>query len=157
VSGFQPAAGEADLQLVASGADEVVATADRDRLGQVLANLIGNAVTYTPAGGRVVVDVTADEVACTVAITDTGIGLQPDDFDRIFDRFYRVEGVERPPGGSGIGLGIARAIARAHGGDVIAASDGPGRGATFTLLLPLDEGRGAGSRRGRAAAAFTEA
>jgi signal transduction histidine kinase len=157
VSGFQPAAGEADLQLVARGADEVVATADRDRLGQVLANLIGNAVTYTPAGGRVVVDVTSDEVACTVAITDTGIGLRPDDLDRIFDRFYRVEGVERPPGGSGIGLGIARAIARAHGGDVTAASDGPGRGATFTLLVPRDEGRGAGSRRGRAAAAFTEA
>jgi signal transduction histidine kinase len=157
VSGFQPAAGAAGVRLVAAGADEVEALADRDRLGQVLANLIGNAVSYTPAGGRVVVDVAGDEAVCTVAITDTGIGLKPDHLDRVFDRFYRVAGVERPPGGSGIGLGIARAIARAHGGDVTAASDGPGRGATFILHLPLDGGRGAASRTDRAAVAFTEA
>jgi histidine kinase len=146
------------VQLVATGPDRVVAMADRDRPGQVLANLIGNAVTYTSPDGRVVVDVAGDAAVCTVAVADTGIGLEPDDLDRVFDRFYRVEGVERPPGGSGIGLGIARAIARAHGGDVTAASDGPGHGATFTLHLPLDDRRAlprAGN--GRAAVAFTEA
>jgi signal transduction histidine kinase len=158
VSSFQHAAGEAGVQLVATGPDRVVAMADRDRLGQVLANLIGNAVTYTPPGGRVVVDVAGDAAVCTVAVADTGIGLVPDDLDRVFDRFYRVEGVERPPGGSGIGLGIARAIARAHGGDVTAASDGPGHGATFTLHLPFDDRRApAAAGKGRAAVAFTEA
>lgn len=81
-------------------------------------------------------DVAGDDQFCTVALSDTGIGLAPDDLDHVFERFYRVEGVERPPGGSAIGFGIARAIARAHGGDVTAASAGPGRGATFTLRPP---------------------
>jgi histidine kinase len=158
VSGLRATAADHGIQLQTTGANQVVAMADRDRLGQVLANLIGNAVVYTPRGGRVVVTVTADTVVCTIAVTDTGIGLAPEELARVFDRFYRVEGVERPPGGSGIGLGIARAIARAHGGDVTAASDGPGRGATFTLHLPLDDRRDpAAAGDDRAAAAFTEA
>jgi signal transduction histidine kinase len=158
VSGLQAAADDHGIRLQATGADRVVAMADRDRLGQVLGNLIGNAVTYTPRGGRVVMTVAADTAACTVAVADTGIGLPPEELERVFDRFYRVEGVERPPGGSGIGLGIARAIARAHCGDVTAASDGPGRGATFTLRVPLDARRDpAPGGDGRAAVAFTEA
>jgi histidine kinase len=138
-SGLQATAVDRGIELRTEGAHRVEAMADRDRLGQVLGNLIGNAVDYTPPGGRVVVTVTAGAAACTVAVADTGIGLAPDDLAHVFDRFYRVEGVERPPGGSGIGLGIARAIARAHGGDVTATSDGPGGGATFTLRIPLDD------------------
>lgn len=66
---------------------------------------------------------------------DTGRGLSPRDTERVFERFYRVDGGRRA-GGSGIGLTIARSIARAHGGDLVAASAGPGLGSTFTLTLP---------------------
>jgi signal transduction histidine kinase len=149
--GLQATADDTDVRLVVTGAGQVVVLADRDRLGQVLTNLIVNAITYTPPGGRVAADVAADDTACSVAVADTGVGLAPADLDRVFDRFYRVEGVDRPPGGSGVGLGIARAIARAHGGDVTAASDGAGHGATFTLRLPREAGRS------RANASFTEA
>lgn len=156
--GFDAEAKAKGVSLTTTGSHRLIVMADRNRLGQVLANLVGNAITYTPAGGRVVVDVAADDRACRVAVRDTGIGLGPDDLDRVFDRFFRVEGVERPPGGSGIGLGIARAIARAHGGDVTASSDGPGRGATFTVRLPLGAVPASSTSGGdRSGSAFTQA
>lgn len=109
---------------------------DEQRITQVLTNLLGNALTYTPLGGRVTVTAQHTAGSVSVTVTDTGIGLAADDLAHIFDRFYRVPGVARPPGGSGIGLTIARSIARAHGGDIHARSPGPGRGATLTLTLP---------------------
>jgi histidine kinase len=109
---------------------------DHDRLVQVLTNLVANALTYTPPGGHIAVDVTTRGSTVECAVSDTGVGLEPDDVERIFERFYRVRGVDRPPGGSGIGLAIARAITRAHGGDITATSAGPGAGATFTVTLP---------------------
>jgi histidine kinase len=112
---------------------------DRDRLIQLLTNLVANAVTYTPAGGHVTIEVGTHGADVILTVTDTGVGLNGDDVARIFERFYRVPGVERPPGGSGIGLAIARAIARAHHGDLSAASAGPGRGTTFTLRLPAGD------------------
>jgi len=124
------------VDLAVAGADHMPVTGDADRLDQVVANLVANAITYTPAGGRVVVEVGAEGTTGAVRVSDTGIGLAPDELDRVFDRFYRVEGVARPPGGSGIGLAIARAYARAHGGEVTAWSEGRGRGATFVLRLP---------------------
>jgi histidine kinase len=84
----------------------------------------------------VTIGVAASGDTATLTVTDTGIGLAAGDLERVFERFYRVHGVDRPPGGSGIGLAIARAVARAHGGDLVAASEGPGRGTTFTLRLP---------------------
>jgi len=108
---------------------------DADRLRQVLVNLIGNALTYTPAAGRVTVTVRAGASA-SVVVQDTGIGLAGPDRERIFDRFYRVAGVVRPPGGSGIGLTIARGLARAHRGEITVSSPGPGLGTTFVLSLP---------------------
>jgi histidine kinase len=74
-----------------------------------------------------------------VEVADTGEGLASEDLERVFERFYRVPGRRRTEGdsGSGIGLTIARGIARAHGGDLTARSDGPGRGAVFTLRIPL--------------------
>ena len=70
-------------------------------------------------------------------MSDTGIGLSPDDLELVFDRFYRVHGPARPAGGSGIGLTIARGLARAHHGDIEATSPGRGAGSVFTLTLPL--------------------
>jgi signal transduction histidine kinase len=110
---------------------------DRDRMLQVITNLLGNALVYTPAAGRVVVSPEVRESRAVVVVTDTGVGIAPEDLALIFERFYRVRGLTRPGGGSGIGLTIARSIARAHGGDVEAASKGVGEGATLTLELPL--------------------
>lgn len=110
---------------------------DTDRVTQVVTNLLGNALTYTPRGGRVDVATSSAGDIAAMAVTDTGIGLSAENLLLVFDRFYRVVGPPRPQGGSGIGLTIARGIARAHHGDVEATSPGAGRGSTFTLTLPL--------------------
>jgi signal transduction histidine kinase len=104
---------------------------DADRIGQVLTNLIGNAFRHTPAGGTVQVLGHKDANTCVVKIIDNGTGIPSDQLETIFQRFTRLT-----DGGTGIGLHIARTLARAHGGDIIAISDGPGTGSTFTLTLP---------------------
>ena len=109
--------------------------ADRQRLTQAVSNLLGNALAYTPGGGSVRVSVDVQTDLAQVAITDTGRGLTADDIDRVFERFYRAE-PRAHTAGTGIGLTIARAVARAHRGDLTAFSPGVGRGATFTLSLP---------------------
>ena len=109
---------------------------DHDRVLQVLTNLLGNALTYTPTGGAVSVVPRADGDGAAVEVRDTGAGIAPADLDLVFERFFRVSGLDRPPGGSGIGLTVARGIARAHHGDIRASSPGVGGGATFTLVLP---------------------
>ncbi len=110
---------------------------DHDRVLQVLTNLLGNALTYTAQGGRVEVVTACDAGTASVEVRDDGVGIAPSDLDLVFERFFRVSGLDRPPGGSGIGLTVARGIARAHGGDIRASSPGVGHGATFTLVLPL--------------------
>ncbi len=110
---------------------------DEERIAQVLTNLLGNALSYTSAGGSVVVEAELSGRDARVMITDTGVGIAAGHLHRVFERFYRVPGIDRPAGGSGIGLTIARSIARAHGGDVDARSPGVGLGATFELQLPL--------------------
>lgn len=111
---------------------------DRDRMIQVLTNLLGNALTYTPPGGRVVVHTTDHRNVASVVISDDGLGIAPADLPLVFERFFRVPGPERPPGGSGIGLTVAAGIARAHHGNIRADSNGLGTGSTFTLDLPSD-------------------
>jgi two-component system, OmpR family, sensor histidine kinase BaeS len=107
-----------------------------DRLGQVLANLLRNALEHTPPGGTVTVTGrTADGRVC-VEVVDTGAGIAAEHLPHLFDRFYRADPSRHHTGGSGIGLTISRAIARGHGGELTVASDGPGHGATFTLHLP---------------------
>jgi histidine kinase len=135
VDSFQPLAVDKHITLRLAGAGASV-RGDHDRLVQVLANLVANALTYTPAEGHVTLDVVARGSNAIVTVTDTGVGLAAADVERVFERFYRVRGAERPPGGSGIGLAIARAIARAHGGELTATSLGLGHGTTFTLRLP---------------------
>ncbi len=109
---------------------------DRDRIGQILTNLIGNALSYTPAGGDVTVRASRTRRMAQVAVSDTGRGLTADQLNMVFERFYRAD--RSVPGGTGIGLTIARSLARAHGGDVMASSPGLGKGATFTLSLPIE-------------------
>ena len=139
VERLRPQFDDKGVALQVSRSEPLIVEADRDRITQVLTNLLGNALTYTPTGGRVSLATRSTTRGANVEVTDTGVGLVPDDLARVFDRFYRVRGLSRPAGGSGIGLTIARSIARAHGGDIEAASPGPERGATFTLVLPLAE------------------
>ena len=127
--------GHVNLSVHAAGALPV--RADPDRITQVLTNIIGNALTATPAAGTVTVEARAAGHRAEVVVTDTGAGLAAADLERIFERFYRAPGQPRRSSGSGIGLTIARNIARAHGGEVTAFSAGPGYGATFILALPL--------------------
>ena len=115
---------------------------DGDRLTQVLSNLLGNALRHTPLNGTVTVDVGRDDSHAHVDVIDTGPGIMADELERIFQRFYRGTGSGGAAGrpgraGRGIGLTIARSLARAQGGDVVATSTGPGDGATFRLTIPL--------------------
>jgi signal transduction histidine kinase len=125
--------GEVDLELAAGSPLPV--HVDPDRISQVFTNLLGNALTHTPSGGTVTVTVGADDHTAWVDITDTGRGIPADELDRIFERFYRGTDNEGAAG-RGLGLTIARGIARAHGGDIVASSPGPGHGATFRVTLP---------------------
>ena len=124
------------VTLAVHAAGPLLVQADPDRITQVLTNIIGNALAAT-AEGTVTVEARAAGQRAEVSVTDTGAGLAAGDLERVFERFYRAPGQPRRSSGSGIGLTIARNIARAHGGEVTASSPGPGRGATFVLMLPL--------------------
>ncbi|HQY99000.1 MAG TPA: ATP-binding protein [Propionicimonas sp.] len=111
--------------------------ADRDRIEQVLGNLLSNALRHTPTGGRVRIEVRPDGEAVAFEVADTGDGIAAEHLPHIFERFYRADSArDRDSGGTGVGLAISRAIARAHGGQLTAASGGAGWGATLTLRLP---------------------
>ncbi len=112
--------------------------ADEDRAAQVLINLIGNALQYTPDGGTVTVEARPVGDQVEIRVSDTGIGIPQGHLSEIFDRFYRVDKSRSRAagGGSGIGLTIARAIVEAHGGRIRAESPGEGQGSTFTFTLP---------------------
>ncbi|WP_197498076.1 cell wall metabolism sensor histidine kinase WalK, partial [Mycobacterium sp. 1165196.3] len=109
--------------------------ADATRLSQIVSNLLDNARRYTPAGGAITVDLRADEGLAEVTVTDTGPGIPDDQRDNIFERLVRLDaGRARDHGGAGLGLAIARALARAHGGDLVCLPHEGG--ARFRLTLP---------------------
>ncbi len=113
-------------------------SADPQRLTQVMLNLLGNALQYTPVGGEVYVDVEEKPGNLIVKVRDTGAGIPEHELDRIFERFYRVDKSRaRPGGGTGVGLTIARHLVEAHSGRIVAESPGLGQGSTFTVFLPL--------------------
>jgi signal transduction histidine kinase len=111
---------------------------DRQRMGQVLGNLLTNALRHTPPGGTVTVRATGHGPhRAVLAVTDTGDGIAADRLPQVFERFWRGDTArDRDHGGSGIGLTISRALVEAHGGTLTAASPGPGAGAAFTVELP---------------------
>lgn len=111
---------------------------DEDRSGQVLLNLVGNALQYTPAGGRVSLHASQSGSLVWIAVEDTGIGIAPEHLSHLFERFYRVDkSRSRVGGGSGIGLTIAKHLVEAHGGQIRATSEGVGKGSTFSFSLPV--------------------
>ncbi len=111
------------------------ARGDFRRVLQILVNVIGNAVRYAPRGSRVTFSLDEMTTMRTVTVADTGKGIAPEDAERVFGKFERVDPAE--PGGSGLGLYISRRLARAMGGDLLLDSE-PGEGARFTLALPAD-------------------
>ncbi len=125
----------------ASGAG-ISVTVDRQRIGQVLTNLLTNALRHTPPGGTVAVSARQDDQDVTIAVVDNGEGIPAEQLAHVFERFYRGDTARnREHSGSGIGLTISRAIIDSHGGTITAASDGPGHGARFEIVLPV-VGRG---------------
>jgi signal transduction histidine kinase len=121
--------------LAVDAADDLVVTADRTRLEQVAANLIDNAVKYTPSGGRVDVETRRNGNAAVLRVRDSGQGIPADELPRIFDRLFRGDR-SRAERGLGLGLSLVKAIVEAHGGTVEVESD-VGRGSTFTVTLPF--------------------
>jgi signal transduction histidine kinase len=123
------------VTLDATAADDVVVAADRTRLEQAAANLIDNAVKYTPAGGRVDVAVQRSGDRAVLRVRDSGQGIAADELPRIFDRLFRGDR-SRAERGLGLGLSLVKAIVEAHGGSVEVESE-IGRGSTFIVSLPL--------------------
>lgn len=134
VTRFRPQFEHAGVRLVHESAAPLPVDGDVHRLAQILTNIVGNALEHTPAGGSVSVR-SGRDATTWVEVTDTGAGIPPVELEAIFERFHRGS-TATGRSGRGIGLTIARSLARAHGGDVTADSPGSGRGATFRLTLP---------------------
>lgn len=140
----RPAYVEAGVQLDSVAAADCAITADAARLGQVLANLLSNALRHTPAGGRVTVTTSAAPAVVEITVNDTGEGVAPQHLPHLFERFYRAHPVsDHAVQGSGVGLTISRAILAAHGGTISVSSTGPGKGTSVRIVLP----RGSAGRR----------
>ncbi|HKV45960.1 MAG TPA: ATP-binding protein, partial [bacterium] len=136
LSRMRPQADRHRVALRSTTAGAVLALADRDRILQVLTNLLDNSIKFTPEGGTVEVALRGAVTDVTVSVSDTGRGIPADDLPRVFDRFYRVErSRSREAGGTGLGLAIARHIVEAHGGRIWAVSR-VNAGSTFTFTLP---------------------
>ena len=111
---------------------------DKDRILQVLTNLVGNALQYTPSGGKVTLLVRRERSDVLFSVKDSGIGITAEQLAFIFNRFYRTDKSRtRASGGSGIGLTIAKALVQAHQGKIWAESNGEGKGSTFSFLIPI--------------------
>jgi len=135
---FENTARQKGVSLSISGAETFV-SADRDKIGQILINLMHNALKFTPAGGSISLETKCDSDWVMLSVRDNGCGIAPDDLPYVFERFYRADpSRSRETGGSGIGLAIALAIAKAHGGDICVQST-VGVGSEFVLSLPKGE------------------
>jgi len=135
----RPAAEAKSIALGSTcGSTPVPVRGDPDRLQQIVWNLLTNAIKFTPREGRIEVRLERADGDAEITIEDTGVGISPGFLPHIFDRFRQAEsGSTRSHGGLGLGLAIVRNLVDLHGGGVRAASPGPGRGATFTVTLPL--------------------
>jgi GGDEF domain-containing protein/two-component sensor histidine kinase len=116
---------------------------DREKVEQILTNLVGNALKFTPEGGEIVISVKpydGDGNMMAIAVKDSGVGIPSDQLDKIFEKFHQVEGsLQRSVGGTGLGLAITKGLVEAHQGKIFVESE-VGKGSTFTFTLPIAEG-----------------
>jgi signal transduction histidine kinase len=131
---YSYAAEDKGLAISARTEAGVRVEADATRLRQALANLLDNAIKYTPAGGSIAVELSCEGPRAVLQVSDTGIGITASDLPRIWDRLYRGDRSRSEPG-LGLGLSLVKAIVEAHGGSV-AAESAPGGGSSFRLILP---------------------
>ncbi len=132
----QVEAARLDLEL-ATDIFPIMVLADRDRVEQILANLLNNAVRYSPPGGRIDIRIRRDDRVARVDVSDKGVGIPPEDLFRIWERFYRVDkSRSRALGGTGLGLALVKELVEAHGGTV-GVESALGKGTTFWFTLPL--------------------
>jgi signal transduction histidine kinase len=138
IEAARPALERAELTLTSSVPEHLVAIVDPQRFSQVVDNLLSNAVKYTPAGGRVEVDLSVTHDRVELVVRDTGIGISTRDRNHVFSRFFRTRhAAQRSIQGIGLGLSITKAIVDSHGGRIEVESE-EGRGSTFRVRLPLD-------------------
>jgi signal transduction histidine kinase len=131
---YEDTAEDRGVALTSAVSEDLQVRADRQRLRQVLANLVDNALKYTSAGGRVAISAGRVGTDVRVTVEDTGSGIAPTDLPRIWDRLYRADSSRGEPG-LGLGLSLVKAIVTAHGGHVDVTSE-VGRGSTFAVTLP---------------------
>ncbi|HZR38115.1 MAG TPA: chemotaxis protein CheB [Nevskia sp.] len=142
VEALEPGADSRKVRLTTAGlSDELRMAGDTRRLQQIVGNILGNALKFTPEGGKVEVSLARIGTVAELAVSDTGIGIGAEELPRVFDRFMQADiSKARKYGGMGLGLSIVRSLVEAHGGSVAASSEGPGKGARFLVRLPLSPG-----------------
>jgi signal transduction histidine kinase len=131
---FQPLAEDKGLTIVTEVPTSSRVYGDIQKLQRLVANLLDNAIKYTPHEGNVTVSIDGDEAQVLLLVKDTGVGISGDDLANVFERFYRCD-PSRSGAGVGLGLSLVMAIVRSHGGEV-AVTSSPGKGSTFTVSLP---------------------
>jgi len=136
---FEPLAEEKNVTLSCRAPEKTIISGDARMLQRMLANILDNAVKYTPSGGKVVSLAGNENNELIISVRDTGIGISETDLPHVFERFYRCDRSRSQPG-TGLGLSLARAIARAHGGDIKVTS-ALDQGSTFTVTLPQVPGQ----------------
>jgi two-component system phosphate regulon sensor histidine kinase PhoR len=133
---FQARAEKSGVSLVTNIARDLVVSANRDQMEQVVVNLVDNGIKYTPNGGQVKVSTRTTHVGVTVEVEDTGMGILSQDLPRLWERFYRTDRARsRQSGGTGLGLAIVKHIIENHGGSVAVASE-YGVGSKFSFFIP---------------------
>jgi signal transduction histidine kinase len=141
VEGSRPAAEEAGVHFSSHAEEVPTLMADSSRLGQVIDNLVSNAIKFTVGGGTVAVRVRNEGARCAIEVSDSGVGIGPNELEYLFDRFYRAQEARKGHySGAGLGLAISKAIVDAHEGEVQVTSE-PGQGSTFRVLLPVPDAK----------------
>ena len=135
---YSSQAHERGLELRLADSAPVMVSVDKVAIEQVIGILISNAIAYTPPGGTITIRTEKRGRMAALDVEDTGIGIDPNDLERVFDRFYRADPARaRASGGEGLGLAIAKALVEAHGGSISLVSQ-PGQGSTFTIVIPVE-------------------
>jgi signal transduction histidine kinase/ActR/RegA family two-component response regulator len=146
----KPSAAAKEISLVVeSEPQHYPSIADPSRLQQVVGNVLGNAIKFTPEGGRIVVRIVREDSVASIEVTDSGQGIDPSLLPHIFDRFRQGESQGERKSGLGLGLAIVRHLVEMHQGSVEARSEGEGKGSTFVIRLPLHEDTATDGFRGR--------